>query len=107
MASAFKRGDGEIRLRIRVTPNASRESIGGLWRGADGDERLAIRVTAPPDKGRANVAVAKFIAKALGLSRSAVAVVAGEKDRLKTLAVKGDPDAIAAQIENLMRSKTE
>lgn len=74
-----------MRLRLRVTPNAGRDSIEGFERLADGTEVLRIRVAAVPDKGKANTAVIALLAKALGLPRSALQLVAGETARLKTI----------------------
>lgn len=74
-----------MRLRLRVTPNAGRDAIEGFERLADGTEVLRIRVAAVPDKGKANTAVIALLAKALGLPRSALQLVAGETARLKTI----------------------
>ena len=55
--------DGGIRVYVRATPNASKDEIVGEWRGEDtragADVRLAVKVAAPPDKGKANAA--KFL----------------------------------------------
>lgn len=79
--------EGGFVLYARVTPGAAKNETAGLWRGPDGTERLAIRVAATPDKGRANRAVVEIFARALGLPKSAVSIRAGEKDRLKTIAI--------------------
>ena len=62
---------------------------------------LRVRVSAVPDKGKANAAVVALIAKALGVPKSAVSVTSGETGRLKTLAVAGDGAAMAALIDSL------
>jgi uncharacterized protein (TIGR00251 family) len=90
-----------------VTPGASKDSIGGLWRGAEGEERLAIRVAAPPDKGKANQAVVKLLAKVLGLPRSALTLIAGEKDRLKSIAIESDSRDVIERIEKLLAKGRE
>ena len=51
---------------------------------------LRVRVSAVPDKGKANAAVVALLAKALGVPKSAVSVVSGETSRMKTLDVVGD-----------------
>ncbi len=51
--------------------------------------RVVIRVTAPPADGRANAAVCKVVAEAVGVPPSAVAVVRGHVSRDKTLEVAG------------------
>ena len=57
-------------LAVRVTPKASRNEITGLYRAADGAVSLTVKVTAAPDKGKANKAVIKVLAKAMMVSKS-------------------------------------
>ena len=72
------------RIRVRLTPRAGRDAIDG-WRG----DTLRARVSAPPVDGRANEALERLIASALGLPPSAVRVTAGARGRDKTVAVEG------------------
>ncbi len=95
--------DGEkFLLRVRVSPGASRASVGGKWAGPNGDTRLVVRVTAPPEKGKANKAAGEAIAKAFGLPKSAVSITAGETDRLKSFALDGDPQILSARLAALI-----
>ena len=71
-------------LRVRVQPRASRDAITG-WR----DDVLAVRVTAPPVEGAANVAVTKLLADALDVPLSTVNVLRGERGRDKLVRIKG------------------
>lgn len=89
-------------LRVRVTPGAKRVGVGGKWDGPDGDARLIVKVAAPPEKGKANRAAVEALAKAFGLPKSAVRVTAGDTDRLKTLALDGDPQSLAARLAQLL-----
>jgi hypothetical protein len=50
---------------------------------------LAVRVTAPPVDGRANEALLRLLARALGLPPSAVRLVAGESARSKIVEIDG------------------
>ena len=65
-------------LAIRVTPRSAKPGIGGWRAGADGREELEVRVSEAPAEGAANEAVMKLLSKALGISRSEVAIVSGE-----------------------------
>lgn len=71
------------RLHVRVTPRSSREGVEGF----DADGVLRVRVSAPPADGAANAAVAKLLAKALGLPGREVVLVAGATARQKTFEV--------------------
>lgn len=85
-------------LSVRVTPKSSRDEVTGLFTAADGAVSLAVKVTAPPDKGKANKAVIETIAKAAGLPKSTFSLVSGETERHKTLLVTGNPAALAAWV---------
>lgn len=74
----------EARIRVRLTPRAARDAIVG-WQ----DDVLRVRVTAPPVGGRANAALERLLADALGVPKSAVCVVAGTRGREKTVAIEG------------------
>jgi uncharacterized protein len=77
------------RLRLRVTPGARRPGVAG--RHGDG---WKIRVSQPPEDGRANDAVLALLAEVLALPRSAVTLVSGETARDKIVALDGiDPAA--------------
>jgi uncharacterized protein (TIGR00251 family) len=71
-------------LRVRVTPRAARNQIAG-----ERDGVLLVRVTAPPEAGKANVAVCKLIAKALRVAPSRVTVARGGGSREKLLRIEG------------------
>ncbi|MCZ4298452.1 DUF167 family protein [Henriciella marina] len=92
-----------MRLSVRVTPNASADRIEELTYDADGRPSLKIRVRAVPEKGKANGAVEKLLAKALGLPKSAVKVVTGQTSRTKGVDIETENGSAAArQIEEWM-----
>ncbi len=68
---------------IRVQPKSSRDQVVGYRDGV-----LQLRVTAPPDKGRANAAVVALLADALGVAKSRVRIVRGQSSRDKVLTVE-------------------
>lgn len=80
-------------LALRVQPRASRER---LFRGDDGSFRAALM--APPVEGEANKALCRLLAKRLGIAKSNVRLVSGEKSRTKKVHVDGvsqtDVDAL-------------
>ncbi len=58
---------------------------------------------AVPEKGKANAALEKLLAKAVGVPRSAVAVIKGGTDRLKTVRIEGADAVIDAQVKRLLK----
>jgi uncharacterized protein (TIGR00251 family) len=94
----FQLAKNGVELFVRLTPRASRDEIGGVETTADGRQHLAARVRAVPDKGKANAALEKLVAEWLGVPRSTVRVSAGATQRLKTLRIEGEPQALAELI---------
>jgi hypothetical protein len=81
-----------VRVALLVEPGASRDRLYG-----EHDGRLKLSVSAPPEKGKANRAVCRFLAAELGLARSQVHVVSGHNSRLKEVLIERvSPDALDA-----------
>lgn len=59
----FEQTEGGIRLHIRLTPNARSEGIERIDISAEGTKRLRASVTVVPEKGKANKALIKLLAK--------------------------------------------
>jgi uncharacterized protein (TIGR00251 family) len=85
--------DGAVTFEVIVQPRASRPGVGPLV-----GDRLRVGVAAPPVDGKANEAVVRTLAEALGVARSAVEIVRGETGRRKTVRVRG---VAAAQVAAL------
>lgn len=78
------------RLKAKVVPGSSRDEIVG-WLG----DALKIKVTAPPEKGKANEAVIEILADRLGVGTDDIKVVSGHSSPSKVVAVSGvDDEAI-------------
>jgi uncharacterized protein (TIGR00251 family) len=99
---AWQETPAGLLLDLRVQPNARKAGIEGLEQRADGRTRLRLKVTAPPEDGKANAAVVALLAKALGLPKRDLALVRGETARDKTLAIDGEPGALARRLEALV-----
>jgi uncharacterized protein (TIGR00251 family) len=98
--------DGVI-LQVRVTPKSSRNEVAGLRAGEDGRMSVQVKVTAPPDKGKANEAVIACLAVWLKLRRSDMAMVAGAAGRNKSVHIAGEPRKLRALIaEAVARTET-
>lgn len=71
-------------LRLKVTPSASHDAIVG-WQ----EDVLRVHVRAPAQRGKANDAVLRLLAVALGVDRRRLRIVRGETSRQKVLSVDG------------------
>jgi uncharacterized protein (TIGR00251 family) len=80
------------RLRLRVSAGAARTELAGRH-----GEAWKVRVTAAPEKGRANDAVIELLAARLGLARTQVALVGGHGSRDKLVELRGLGAAEAEQ----------
>ena len=70
-------------LSVRVQPKASRNAIQGVH-----GEALKVSLTAPPVDGAANKACVAFLAKKLGLAKSAIEILSGHTSRNKRLLIR-------------------
>ena len=77
-------GGPSATVSVRVVPRSSKEGVAGYDGGV-----VRIRLNAPPVEGKANDALVRFLAKALGVPRSRVTLVSGERGRSKIVRVAG------------------
>ena len=80
--------DDSIQLRVKVVPGAARDGVAG-WLG----DALKVRVTAPPERGKANAAVEATIAEALGISVKSARVIQGRTSARKVVQILGLSEA--------------
>jgi uncharacterized protein (TIGR00251 family) len=73
-----------FRLRVKVIPGSSRSTIAG-WLG----DTLRVRVTAPPERGKANAAVLALLSEVLGLSISKTRIISGDSSPRKVIEIVG------------------
>jgi uncharacterized protein (TIGR00251 family) len=86
---------GGCTFRVRVVPGSRREEVVGLYGDA-----LRVRLTAQPERGRANRALRMFLADQLGVSPSAVEILSGHTSRQKRVHVDGvSGDAVRALLK--------
>lgn len=71
-------------LRVRLTPRGGRDAITDVREGT-----VHARVSAAPVDGKANQALCRLLAKALGVAPSCVSVVRGHGSREKLVRVEG------------------
>lgn len=79
----------KARLFVKLTPGAAQDRLDGWDTDPDGRPVLKARVRARPIEGKANDALVRLVAGALGLPRGAVALVQGDRSRIKRLEITG------------------
>jgi len=95
---AIAEAAGGVTFAVKAVPGASRDRIAGLHGDA-----LKVTVTAPPERGRANAAIAALLAAALAVPARAVTVIAGAAAARKTVRVTGIDAAAVRQRLGLAR----
>ncbi len=70
-------------IEVHVQPKASSNRMTVV------DGRIKVYVTAAPEKGRANKAVIKVLARELGVPKRVVSIKSGERSRTKLIEVEG------------------
>jgi hypothetical protein len=83
---------GGIELTVKVVPGASRTKVAGPLGTA-----LKLAIAAPPEGGKANAAVIKLLADLFGVKRTDVAIISGQTQPVKRIAIAGLTPAIARQ----------
>ncbi len=74
------------------------DAVEGVASSGGGLFHLKARVRAVPEKGAANTALEKLIARWLGVPKSTVSVVSGGTSRLKTVRVVGESTELAEKL---------
>lgn len=73
----------ESELRIKVTPNAAKNEV--FRRNGE----IRVMVTTAPEKGNANEAVLKLLAKVIGCPVSSMNITRGQTSPQKTVLISG------------------
>jgi uncharacterized protein len=84
-----------VRLAVQIQPNARKTEVIGVL-----DDALKLKLQAQPIEGKANLALVAYLAKTLGVPKSAVTITHGlsNKHKLIEVATPLAPD----QVERLL-----
>lgn len=85
-------------IKIKVIPGSSQNLIGEVI-----EDRLKVKITAPPVEGQANEAVIVFFSKVLHIAKSHIEIYRGELSKKKDLLVRG---LLIEEIEKKLTSET-
>ena len=80
----IKSTEGGVIFTVKVVPGGSRTGVCGLL-----DEMVRIKVSVQPEKGKANQCLIEFLAKKLGVKKSAISVISGLTNPIKKVEVLG------------------
>jgi uncharacterized protein (TIGR00251 family) len=72
-------------IQVKVLPRSSKDQIVGQ----DQQGIFKLKLTAPPVQGRANKALKEFLSKRLGVAKTNIEIISGERLRLKTVQISG------------------
>ena len=81
---SLREGPAGVYVKVAARPGTGADRLMGV----QGDA-LKLGVSAPPEKGKANKALAELLASLLGVRKTAVTLATGETSREKTFHVEG------------------
>jgi len=81
---AIQKVDEGVIFVVKVVPGSSRTAVCGLL-----DNMIKIKVSAAPEKGKANKSLVEFLAKQLGVKKNTVRIISGETNPVKHIQVAG------------------
>ena len=83
-----------MKIKIRVQPRAKRNQLTKMNRQAgELPDEWKLQLIAPPVDGKANQACIEFFVRDLGIPRSRVHLLSGEKSQHKLIALDGVSEA--------------
>ncbi len=86
--------DGGTVLQVKVIPGARKSGVVGVL-----GDFLKVKITASPQKGRANDALIEFFAKRLNVAPSQIHIIRGQTQPLKLLFVPVASEIIKSLIK--------
>jgi len=76
--------DDKVILNLHVKPNSKQQKISYN----PNENELTICIKSPPDKGKANKELIKYLADFLNISTAKITIIKGQTSRDKTLAIE-------------------
>jgi hypothetical protein len=69
---------------VKVVPRSSKTAIAGVLGGM-----LKVKLSAAPEKGKANQALVEFLAETLGIKKNSIKITSGQTSPVKTIQITG------------------
>lgn len=89
-------------ITLHIIPKSTGNQIIGWVQGADGKRALKVKINAPPEDGRANAELIRFLAKEWKVPKSALEIVSGETSRHKRLKIH--ETELSEKLEDFIKS---
>ena len=90
--------DGGVVFSAKVVPGSSKTAVCGLL-----DGMIKFKVSAAPQKGKANQSLIEFLAKRLGVKKNAISIISGQTTPVKHVQVLGISRGILLEKLNLKK----
>ena len=87
--------DNNAVFQVKIVASSSRTAVAGQL-----DGMLKIKIAAPPEKGKANQAIIKFLAAKLGIKKKQVVIASGLTSTIKQIRIS---DTTTGDIEKLIQ----
>jgi hypothetical protein len=88
--------DGSVVFKVKVVPGSSRTAVCGLH-----GEMVKIKISAAPEKGKANKCLLDFLAKLLGVKKKDISIISGKTSAVKGVQIAGISTKILLKKLNL------
>jgi uncharacterized protein (TIGR00251 family) len=79
--------ESERIVNVNVTPGAAKNEVAGVMQ----DGTFKVKVTAPPERGKANEQVCELLAAYFSVPKSCVEIIRGATSRRKQIRITGRP----------------
>ena len=76
--------EGGVVFLAKIVPGSSQTRVCGLLNGM-----LKIKISAQPERGKANQCLLEFLAKKLGVKKSAISIISGQTNPIKQVRALG------------------
>lgn len=95
----IQESDEGVVFTAKIVPGSSGSTrVCGLL-----DGMLKVKVAAPPEKGKANQCLLKFLAKELSVKKNAVSILSGQTNPIKQIQVEGLSPKMLSEKLNLTK----
>jgi uncharacterized protein (TIGR00251 family) len=83
VANCYRWDGPDLLIQLKLQPRSSRDEFVGPQ-----DDRLRVRITAPPVDGKANSHLVAWLAKQFGVGKSSVAIETGQSSPFKRVRIR-------------------